>query len=180
MKHYLEHQANWREKKIDLNSDYFKKMASGQSPETFFITCSDSRISLSEMFGVAPGEFFVYRNVANQILTDDTSVLSALQFAVENLKISKIVICGHSACGGVRAAMEDNVDKHLLDWLKPLSSDLKKHGLCENESLAIQRNILLQKENLLKINFVKEAVEKGLVIHTWLFDLSSGIVELVD
>ncbi|MEC9282524.1 MAG: carbonic anhydrase [Bdellovibrionota bacterium] len=180
MKNYLEHQAKWRERKLDTNSDYFKELSSGQSPETFFITCSDSRISLSEMFGITPGEFFVYRNVANQILTNDTSILSALQFAVEALKITKIVICGHSACGGVRAAMKQNVDKHLHDWLEPLSSDLKEQGLCSNEKMAIRRNILLQKENLLKIDFIKKAVDEGLAIHTWVFDLQSGIVEMID
>lgn len=180
MKHYLEHQSKWRERKLDTNSDYFKDLSSGQSPETFFITCSDSRISLSEMFGVRPGEFFVYRNVANQILTNDTSVLSALQFAIENLKVTKIVICGHSACGGVRAAMKQNGDGHLEKWLKPLSEDLKKQNLSGNEALAIRRNILLQKENLLKIDFVKKAVDEGLAIHAWVFDLESGIVELID
>lgn len=116
----LDRNAKWSEAKTSQEPEYFARLATRQSPEFFWIGCSDSRVPANVVAGLDPGEVFVHRNVANVIHSTDMNMLSALEFAVEALKIKEIIVCGHYGCGGVKAATED-VPHGLADhWLEPI------------------------------------------------------------
>ena len=83
---------------------YFHRLSEQQAPECFWIGCSDSRVPANVVAGLDPGEVFVHRNVANVVHSSDMNLLSALEYAVEALRVRHIIVCGHHGCGGVRAS----------------------------------------------------------------------------
>jgi carbonic anhydrase len=114
----FENNLKWREGKKLLDPDYFDKTSVGQHPQYLWIGCSDSRVPAEEITGLAPGEMFVHRNVANLVVANDVSCLSVVQYAVEHLKVKDIIVCGHYGCGGVRAAMANQSLGLLDNWLR--------------------------------------------------------------
>lgn len=110
----------WSDHKKAEEPGYFARLATRQSPEFFWIGCSDSRVPANVVAGLDPGEVFVHRNVANVIHSSDLNMLSALEFAVDTLKVKEVIVCGHYGCGGVKAATED-LPHGLADyWLEPI------------------------------------------------------------
>ena len=109
LKTIFENNRRWVREEVKKDKDYFNRMASGQSPQILWIGCSDSRVPANRIMGLDAGEVFVARNVANQVIGTDMSMMSVIQYAVNVLKVPHIVICGHYDCGGVKASME-NVD----------------------------------------------------------------------
>lgn len=110
----------WSERRNSEDPGYFTRLATQQAPEFFWIGCSDSRVPANVVAGLDPGEVFVHRNVANVIHSADLNLLSALEFAVEALKVREIVVCGHYGCGGVKAATEDFPHGLADHWLEPI------------------------------------------------------------
>src|SRR3990170_4914995 len=102
----LENKA-WASEMINIDPEYFNRLAHVQSPEFLWIGCSDSRVPANEVTGTQPGEIFVHRNIANLVIEDDLNVLSVLEYAVVHLKVQHIIVCGHYGCGGIKAAMTD-------------------------------------------------------------------------
>ena len=119
LKTIFENNRKWVREEVKKDKDYFNRMASGQSPQILWIGCSDSRVPANRIMGLDAGEVFVARNVANQVIGTDMSMMSVIQYAVNVLKVPHIVICGHYDCGGVKASME-NVDHvpPLENWLR--------------------------------------------------------------
>ena len=101
----FENNEKWITEKLSVNPDYFEQLAKGQSPEFLYIGCSDSRVTAEDLMGVKPGEVFIHRNIANQVIATDNNVNSVVQYAVEHLKVKHIIVCGHYECGGVKAAL---------------------------------------------------------------------------
>ncbi|SNS87411.1 carbonic anhydrase [Antarctobacter heliothermus] len=116
----LDRNARWSNAKTLQEPGYFARLATRQSPEFFWIGCSDSRVPANVVAGLDPGEVFVHRNVANVIHSTDMNMLSALEFAVEALNIKEIIVCGHYGCGGVKAATEDLPHGLADHWLEPI------------------------------------------------------------
>lgn len=114
----LKNNQIWAKRKTDETPDYFSKHADIQSPEILFIGCVDSRVLPHNMLGLGVGDLFVHRNVANLVNEKDTSIMATIQFAVEELKVKYIVVCGHYGCGGIKAAMTNNTTKYLTTWLE--------------------------------------------------------------
>ena len=108
--------------------DYFPRLAAQQQPEYFWIGCSDSRVPANTIVDLDPGEVFVHRNVANVIHSTDLNMLSALEFAVEVLRIDKVVLCGHYGCGGVRAATTDDLHGLADHWVEPIRRLARQHA----------------------------------------------------
>ena len=119
--------------------DYFQRLAKQQTPELFWIGCSDSRVSANVIAGLDPGEVFVHRNVANLIYSADLNCMSVLQYAVEVLQVKHVIVCGHYGCGGVRAALQGTSEGLVDHWLEPVKDLARQHradllGLATEES----------------------------------------------
>jgi carbonic anhydrase len=173
------------------NSIYQRLASSGQTPKTLMIGCSDSRVDPATLTGASPGELFVVRNVANLVPPCEASAVgfhgtsSAIEFAVNNLKVENIIILGHRQCGGIRALMRgDTEDAHSFvgQWMSIVEDARKKvladfpgddHEthcrLAEMEALKISLN------NLRSFPFVKEAIEsRQMNVIGVYFDLEQG------
>ncbi|KJS20595.1 MAG: carbonic anhydrase [Hoeflea sp. BRH_c9] len=120
LKDLLARNLEWSAQRQAEEPDYFARLATQQAPEFFWIGCSDSRVPANVVAGLDPGEVFVHRNVANVVHSSDMNLLSALEFAVESLKVREIIVCGHYGCGGVKAATEDLPHGLADHWLEPI------------------------------------------------------------
>jgi carbonic anhydrase len=110
----------WSEAMTAADPTYFRQLAELQSPEFFWIGCSDSRVPANVIAGLDAGEVFVHRNVANVVHSSDMNLLSALEFAVEILEVRHVIVCGHYGCGGVRASLEDATEGLARHWIEPI------------------------------------------------------------
>ncbi|MBL7471901.1 carbonic anhydrase [Robertkochia sediminum] len=186
-KQIFENNAEWIKDKLNTDKNYFEELGKGQSPEMLYIGCSDSRVTAEELMGLAPGEVFVHRNIANVVSNIDLNAMSVIEYAVNHLKVNHVVVCGHTSCGGVKAAMQA-VDLGLLNpWLRNIRDVYRLHKdelnaiTCEEERYdrLVELNVQEQCVNLIKTAAVQKAYnERGLKVYGWVFDLHSG--KLVD
>lgn len=178
----------WIAQKLAVDPAYFENLAKGQSPEFLYIGCSDSRVTAEDLMGVQPGEVFIHRNVANQVIPTDNNINAVVQYAVQHLKVKHIIICGHYECGGVKAALHPSDMGQLNSWLQTLRDvrRLHKKGLddIENEAIRLDRlvelNVLEQCMNVIKIDHVQKSWYKSGYpkIHGWVFNVRNG--KLID
>src|SRR6266540_1734027 len=101
----FDNNAAWADRMVARDPQFFATLQELHAPDYLWIGCSDSRVPANEIVGLAPGELFVHRNVANVVVHTDLNCLSVLQFAVEVLKVRHIIVCGHYGCSGVNAAL---------------------------------------------------------------------------
>ncbi|ETN94690.1 carbonic anhydrase [Zhouia amylolytica] len=177
----------WVKDKLSLDSNYFEELGKGQSPELLYIGCSDSRVTAEDMMGAKPGEVFVHRNIANMVISVDLNVMSVLNYAVDHLKVKHVIVCGHYACGGVKAAMQ-SADLGILNpWLRNIRDVYRIHSnelnAIEDEDKRYDRlvelNVQEQCVNLIKTAAVQKANrDRGLKVHGWVFDVHTG--KLID
>ncbi len=178
----------WVKAQLELDPDYFKKLAKGQKPEFLWIGCSDSRVPANEITGTASGEIFVHRNIANQVIHSDTNMLSVLQYAVEYLHVKHVIVCGHYGCGGVKAAMDTQHVGLVGRWLAYIKDIYQNNeGLLslikdenEKENRMVELNVIEQVHNLAKTSIVQKAwLNRELEIHGWVYALEKGkIIDL--
>ncbi len=116
-KKLLEGNQKWITKKLEEDPRFFDEISKGQSPHYLWIGCSDSRVPANEITGTISGEVFVHRNIANMVVPTDMSLLSVLQYAVEVLKVKHVIVCGHSECGGVKAALSKQHFGLIDNWI---------------------------------------------------------------
>ncbi len=102
----FERNRAWAAEVVARDPDFFTGLAEHQAPEYLWIGCSDSRVPANQIVGLAPGDVFVHRNVANVVVHTDLNCLSVLQYAVDVLGVKQVIVCGHYGCGGVRAALD--------------------------------------------------------------------------
>ena len=95
IKNVFTRNQEWVKEKLSMDSAYFNKMSSGQSPEILYVGCSDSRVTAEEIMGIEPGEAFVHRNIANMVPNTDINVMSVIEYAVTHLEVRHVVVCGH-------------------------------------------------------------------------------------
>ena len=124
----LERNRQWALQKKRENPIFFTHLSSGQSPSIFWIGCCDSRLIPTEIFNLSVGDVFVQTNIANQINSQDQAMMGALRYAVDVLNVSHIVVCGHTCCGGIQAALKPNlsVPSFVKDWVAPISDRYRK------------------------------------------------------
>ena len=156
-----------------------------------WIGCADSRVPSSQITGLMPGEIFVHRNVASIVSASDVSALSVIQFAVDNLKVSHIILCGHKCCGGVRAAMgKEPIAEPLGSWLKPLRDYCEEHA-AEIESIpdvddrwqyVVEENVKLGVRTICSLPTVQAAWARGqkLAVHGWSYQVDTGLIKDLD
>jgi carbonic anhydrase len=186
--HLLDNNRLWAESQIAIDPEFFRRLANQQSPEYLWIGCSDSRVPANQITGLAPGEIFVHRNVANVVVQTDFNMLSVLQFAVDVLKVKHVIVCGHYGCGGVRAALENQRHGIVDNWLRHIRNtarraDKELSGL-EHEH-AVDRlcelNVLSNAQNLARTTIIEDAWERGQAvdIHSWIYRLDSGRINVL-
>lgn len=182
----LENKA-WAQSKIDLDKDYFSKMAKDQKPEYLWIGCSDSRVHPSEITNTDPGEMFVHRNIANLVIHTDLNFLSVLQYAVEALKVRHVIVCGHYNCGGVRAALSHQSLGLIDNWIRNIEDTYFSHKL-EVDSIRdeatrvnklVELNVIDQVRNLAHTSIIQKTWKdrQEPFIHGWVYDLNTGILK---
>jgi len=176
----------WAEEIRTQNPDFFLKLSQQQTPDYFWIGCSDSRVPANQIVALLPGELFVHRNVGNLVVHTDLNCLSAMQFAVEALKVKHIIVCGHYGCGGVRAAMRGDRLGLVDNWLRHVQDVIEKHDALladiSDESARWDRlcelNIIEQVVNVCQTTIVQDAWERGekLSVHGWIYGIHDGLL----
>jgi carbonic anhydrase len=180
----LDQNKAWAADITARDPEFFLKLSRQQKPDYMWIGCSDSRVPANELIGVLPGEVFVHRNVANVVVHSDLNCLSAMQFAVDVLKVKHIIVCGHSGCGGVRAALR--CERHGLvdNWIRHVQDVKDRHYCClqniPHEQGKFDRlcelNVIEQVANVCQTTVVTSAWDRGqpLAVHGWIYGLSDG------
>jgi carbonic anhydrase len=183
-----EKNEKWIAEKLSINPNYFTQLSQGQTPEFLYIGCSDSRVTAEDLMGANPGEVFIHRNIANQVIPTDNNINAVIQYAVEHLKVKHIIICGHYECGGVKAALHPSDMGQLNSWLQTLR-DVRRLHKAELEAIddehklfdrLVELNVREQCMNIIKIDHVQRSWYKtGFPkIHGWVFDVRTG--KLID
>lgn len=186
----LARNARWSAHKTAEEPGYFPRLATRQSPDYFWIGCSESRVPANVVAGLDPGEVFVHRNVANVIHSSDLNMLSALEFAVEALEIREIIVCGHYGCGGVKAAVED-LSHGLADyWLEPIrrlarayAVDLaQQDGGEERQNKLAELNVIEGVRRVAETPILQRAWQSGVGIrvHGLIYGLKDGRLRDLD
>lgn len=162
----LDRNIQWSRSRHAEDPGYFERLAGQQAPEFFWIGCSDSRVPANVVAGLDPGEVFVHRNVANVVHSADLNLLSALEFAVEALKVREIIVCGHYGCGGVKAATEDLPHGLADHWLEPIRRLARAYAI----DLAKISDDETQRDKLAELNViegVRRVSETPIVQKAW-------------
>ena len=184
LKHLLDNNEQWARHYEDKDSSFFPRLAAQQKPEYLWIGCSDARVPANDIVGLAPGELFVHRNIANQVIHTDFNGLSVVQFALDHLKVKHIIVCGHYGCGGVRAALGHHEMGLVDNWLRHIKDTYARHAVALNaiadDEARVNRlcelNVMAQVENLSKTKVVQRAWRNGqaLSLHGWIYGLHNG------
>jgi carbonic anhydrase len=187
LKRLLENNRRWAAETKERDPDFFPTLSRQQRPDYLWIGCADSRVPASQIVDMPPGTIFVHRNVANLVVHTDFNFLSVLQYAVEVLHVSDIIVCGHYGCGGVEAAFDhrqlgliDNWLRNIIDTYYLHQEDLRQlpdrqtrlNRLCE-------LNVMEQVANVTQTSIVQAAWRRGqkLAVHGWVYSVQDGILQ---
>lgn len=186
----LERNITWSDSRTSEDPGYFRRLAAQQAPEFFWIGCADSRVPANVVAGLEPGEVFVHRNVANVVHSSDLNLLSALEFAVEALKVREIIICGHYGCGGVKAATEDLPHGLADHWLEPIRRLAKSYAVdlaqCENDEVRRDKlaelNVIEGVRRVSETPILQKAWKRGVEVrvHGLIYGLKNGRLRDLD
>lgn len=182
----FENNRKWAQEQLEADPGYFKRLTALQAPKFLWIGCSDSRVPANEILGLAPGEVFVHRNIANLVIHTDSNCLSVIQYAVDVLKVEHIIVCGHYGCGGVQAACGHNRLGFIDNWLRNIKdiytihrADLEaiKDPATRADRLC-ELNVLAQVENICHTSIVQNAwaQKQKLAIHGFIYSLGDGLL----
>jgi carbonic anhydrase len=183
LRHLLENNRKWAASEVERDPDFFNRLATQAAPEYLWIGCRQPRTG-HELLGLAPGDVFVHRNIANVVVHSDLNCLSVLQFAVEVLKVKHVIVVGHYGCKGVHAAMTGARVGLVDNWLRHVYDVNQKHerylGSVVNEQKRSERlvelNVVEQVSNLVQTTIVRDAWDRGqdLTIHGWVYGINDG------
>ena len=176
----------WAAEVTRQDAEFFTRLSKQQAPQYLWIGCSDSRVPANQIVGLAPGEMFVHRNVANVVVHTDLNCLSAIQFAVDVLRVRHIIVCGHFGCGGVLAALRDDKFGLVDNWLRHVQDVRREHDSqlsslsseSERHNLLCELNVMKQVANVAQTSVVQDAWARGqeLAVHGWVYDLRDGLL----
>ena len=193
----LNRYKGWKATQFEENKVWYKRLADeGQKPRAMIISCCDSRVHATSIFGADMGEFFIHRNIANLVPPFKADMeyhgtSAAVEYAIKNLKIPHLIVLGHSNCGGIKGGYEQfqkNDQDNLLErsfvsqWLKILAPAIKNLKEGKTKELAVseleKKAILVSISNLLTFPFVKESIEDGnLSLHALWQNIATGSLE---
>jgi carbonic anhydrase len=180
------HNRAWAAEMERTRPGFFSGLTQQQKPKYMWIGCSDSRVPANQITGLEPGEVFVHRNVANVVVHSDLNALSAIQFAVEMLKVEHVMVVGHYGCGGVQAAL-DGARIGLADnWIRHIQDVRDRHrGLLESIPPArradalVELNVIEQVVNVCVSTVMVDAWAKGqkVSVHGWSYGVHDGLLQ---
>jgi carbonic anhydrase len=183
LSHLFDNNKAWAERLRQQDPEFFSKLAQQQSPTYLWIGCSDSRVPANQIVGLAPGELFVHRNVANLVVHTDLNCLSVMQFAIDILKVRHIIVCGHYGCSGVEAALRRDRIGLSDNWLRHVQDVREKHpesvkGEAEASNRLCELNVIEQVANVCRTSITRDAWERGqkLTVHGWIYGLKDGLL----
>ena len=186
LRHLFEQNKAWSENIRVHDPDFFVKLSHQQSPDYLWIGCSDSRVPANQITGLLPGELFVHRNVANLVVHTDLNCLSAMQFAVDVLKVKHIIVCGHYGCGGIRAALREERLGLVDNWLRHVQDVQRQHearltAINEEElrwDHLCELNVIEQVRNVCQTTIVNDCWQRGqeLAVHGWIYKVQDGLL----
>jgi len=176
----------WSETMHAENPEFFSRLVNQQSPEYLWIGCSDSRVPANQIIGLAPGEVFVHRNIANVVVHTDLNALSVIHYAVEMLRVKHILVVGHYGCGGVKAALYDNRTGLTDNWLRHVQDVRDRHeaklagidDANERVNRLCELNAMQQVVNVCQTSVLREAWARGqsVTVHGWCYSLENGLI----
>jgi carbonic anhydrase len=179
------HNRAWAAQMERERPGFFASLTNQQAPKYMWIGCSDSRVPANQITGLDPGEVFVHRNVANVVVHSDLNALSAIQFAVDMLKVEHIMVVGHYGCGGVQAALENRRVGLADNWIRHISEVRDRHrAVIENTAPAkrldalVELNVIEQVVNVCVSTVMTDAWAKGqnVTVHGWAYGVHDGLL----
>ncbi len=180
----FDNNRRWAESTTARDPRFFERLSAQQSPAYLWIGCSDSRVPANEIVGLAPGELFVHRNIANLVVHTDLNCLSVLQYAIDVLHVRHVIVCGHYGCGGVAAALDGQRIGLAENWLRHVRDVRVQHAamlerLTERRTIAsrlCELNVLEQAGHVAETTIVRDAWARGLplTVHAWIYSLHDG------
>jgi carbonic anhydrase len=161
----FEQNRAWARDITSREPEFFRQLSRQQTPRYLWIGCSDSRVPANEIVGLAPGELFVHRNVANVVVHTDLNCLSVIQYAVDVLRVDHVIVCGHYGCGGIQAAYRRSSLGLIDNWLRHVQDVQDRHAPtiagAASEEHAIDRlcelNVIEQARNVAQTTIVRDA-----------------------
>jgi carbonic anhydrase len=181
----FERNRAWAAAMVADDPGFFTGLAERQAPEYLWIGCSDSRVPANQIVGLAPGDVFVHRNVANVVVHTDLNCLSVLQYAVDVLRVRHVIVCGHYGCGGVGAALHGSRHGLIDNWLRHVADVGEKHaaelGALPEEARhdrLCELNVVEQVANVCQTTIVEDAWARGqaLTVHGVVYGLHDGLL----
>lgn len=189
LKHLFDNNRKWADTMRAEDPQFFDNLAKQQTPPYLWIGCADSRVPANQIIGLAPGEVFVHRNIANVVSNTDLNCLSVLQYAVEALKVRHVIVCGHYGCGGVAAALAHEPLGLIDNWLRNIKDVYERSPLAHEDLSPAERtnrmcelNVAAQVKNVCHTTIVQDAWRKGqeLSVHGWIYGLGDGHLKDLD
>lgn len=180
----LERNRAWAQERVQEDADFFARQVNRHKPNYLWIGCADARVPANALTQTVGGEMFVHRNIANQVLPTDASLLAVLQYAIEALGVTDVVVCGHEQCGGVKGALGQVPLPDVDAWIEGIRTVRRLHA-SELDAIAdedaryrrlIELNVVEQVATLGGLPVVRAAWERGaeLRLHGVVYDIGSG------
>jgi carbonic anhydrase len=187
VKHLFKNNRQWVDK---VNSDkpgFFKTLSELQNPDYLWIGCSDSRVSANELLGLDPGEVFVHRNIANQVIHTDLNCLSVIQYAVDVLKVKHIIVCGHYGCGGIESVLGGDRFGLIDNWLLHIKDTCRLHKRAllsvtdpkKRSDALCEISVIEQVVNVCNTTVMQDVWRRGqeVEVHGFIYNLSDGLLK---
>ena len=182
----FERNRAWAKGMQESDPAFFSSLAKQQSPEFLWIGCSDSRVPANQITGLAPGEVFVHRNVANLVVPTDLNCLSVLQFAVDQLRVRHVIVCGHYGCSGGHAALHGHTVGLADNWLRHVQ-DVSENHAAELDAIAdpaarerrlCELHVIEQVRHVCDATVVQDTWAGGrpLSVHGWIYGVENGLL----
>lgn len=182
----LDANRKWSSEVNQEDPEFFGRLAAQQKPKYLWIGCADSRVPANTICGLEPGEVFVHRNVANMVVHTDLNCLSVVQYAVEVLQVTDVIVCGHYGCGGVAGALGNQPLGLIDNWLYNIKDVYLRHqeeletiDPAQRVNRLCELNVKSQVHNLCYTTIVQDAWARGqnLTVHGWIYGLGDGLLK---
>jgi len=182
----IENNRRWAAATLRQDPQFFERLSQQQQPEFLWIGCSDSRVPANQIVDLAPGEMFVHRNIANQVIHSDMNCMSVLEYAVDVLGVKHIIVCGHYGCGGVRAAVTGNLMSLAGNWIRHVREAATRYAdvlaAITDEQIRYDRlcelNVVEQVNRLCHTTVIEDSWARGreLCVHGWIYSVQDGLL----